>query len=293
MKSMTGFGRQDFQDSETEISVEIKTVNHRFCDFFIKLPRTLNPLEEKVRRTINQYIARGRIEVYIRYNETGIGSRKIILNNELAKEYVNVLHEIQRMDPIIDQTIDVGLIARFPDVIIVEEETKDMENIWSKLCPVLESALKQVDEGRTVEGSHLKKDIVERCSTIEAKTAVIAEKAPDMVRTHQDNLRRKIAEYTQSAEIDEQRLLTEVAVLSDKLAIDEELTRLASHTQRMRELVAIENEPVGRKLDFIVQEMNREINTIGSKSTDLAIANQVVDIKSEIEKIREQVQNIE
>lgn len=293
MKSMTGFGRQDFQDSETEISVEIKTVNHRFCDFFIKLPRTLNPLEEKVRRTINQYIARGRIEVYIRYNETGIGSRKIILNNELAKEYVNVLHEIQRMDPIIDQTIDVGLIARFPDVIIVEEETKDMENIWSKLCPVLESALKQVDEGRTVEGSHLKKDIVERCSTIEAKTAVIAEKAPDMVRTHQDNLRRKIAEYTQSAEIDEQRLLTEVAVLSDKLAIDEELTRLASHTQRMRELVAIENEPVGRKLDFIVQEMNREINTIGSKSTDLTIANQVVDIKSEIEKIREQVQNIE
>ncbi|MDP2843797.1 MAG: YicC/YloC family endoribonuclease [Acetobacterium sp.] len=292
MKSMTGFGRKDYRDEEIDCSIEIKTINHRFRDFFVKIPKTLNPIEEKIRNTVSQSIARGRIEIFIKYTELGIKNRRIVFNRDLAKNYISVLNEIRRLDSMIGDDLSLSLISKFPDVIIIEEDIDDYENIWLKIEPVLLTALAEVNASRDREGSALKADVVNRCSTIQNYVKQISDKSPEMLERYRSELREKISSYVDSVEIDEKRLLTEVAVMTDKLNIDEELTRLQSHLDRL-EGITEETEPIGRKLDFLIQEVNREINTIGSKASDLAIANCVVDVKSEIEKIREQIQNIE
>lgn len=292
MKSMTGFGRKDYRDEEIDCSIEIKTINHRFRDFFVKIPKTLNPIEEKIRNTVSQSIARGRIEIFIKYTELGIKNRRIVFNRDLAKNYISVLNEIRRLDSMIGDDLSLSLISKFPDVIIIEEDIDDYENIWLKIKPVLLTALAEVNASRDREGSALKADVVNRCSTIQNYVQQISDKSPEMLERYRSELREKISSYVDSVEIDEKRLLTEVAVMTDKLNIDEELTRLQSHLDRL-EGITEETEPIGRKLDFLIQEVNREINTIGSKASDLAIANCVVDVKSEIEKIREQIQNIE
>ncbi|WP_296558164.1 YicC/YloC family endoribonuclease [uncultured Acetobacterium sp.] len=292
MKSMTGFGRKDYRDEEIDCSIEIKTINHRFRDFFVKIPKTLNPIEEKIRNTVSQSIARGRIEIFIKYTELGIKNRRIVFNRDLAKNYISVLNEIRRLDSMIGDDLSLSLISKFPDVIIIEEDIDDYENIWLKIEPVLLTALAEVNASRDREGSALKADVVNRCSTIQNYVQQISDKSPEMLERYRSELREKISSYVDSVEIDEKRLLTEVAVMTDKLNIDEELTRLQSHLDRL-EGITEETEPIGRKLDFLIQEVNREINTIGSKASDLAIANCVVDVKSEIEKIREQIQNIE
>lgn len=292
MKSMTGFGRKDFRDEEVDCSIEIKTINHRFRDFFIKIPKTFNPIEEKIRNTISQYVARGRIEVFIKYNELGTKNKRIVFNRELAVNYITVLNEIRRLDSMIGDDLSLSLISKFPDVMMIEEDYDDYESIWVKIEPILLKTLEEVDASREREGSALQKDIVNRCQTIRTDITVIKLKSPDMLDRYKEDLREKISSYVESVEIDEKRLLTEVALMTDKLNIDEELTRLQSHLDRLEEII-VETEPVGRKLDFLIQEINREINTIGSKANDLAIANIVVDVKSEIEKIREQIQNIE
>jgi len=292
MKSMTGFGRKDYRDEEIDCSIEIKTINHRFRDFFVKIPKTLNPIEEKIRNTVSQSIARGRIEIFIKYSELGTKNRHIVFNRDLAKNYISVLNEIRRLDSMIGDDLSLSLISKFPDVIMIEEDIDDYESIWLKIQPVLVKTLEEVDASREREGSALKKDVVNRCRTVRDLVKKIKEKSPDMLERYRDELREKISSYVESVEIDEKRLLTEVALMTDKLNIDEELTRLQSHLDRLEGMVA-ETEPVGRKLDFLIQEVNREINTIGSKASDLAIANIVVDVKSEIEKIREQIQNIE
>ena len=293
MKSMTGFGRKDFRDETMELSIEIKTVNHRFRDFAMKLPRPLSALEENFRKTISQTIGRGRIEIFVKYAELGIQNRRVVLDKALAQDYIRVLNEVKLLDPLIKDDIDLGLIAKFPDVVTVAEEGGDTEALWQKIKPVLEDVLAQIEESRSREGEALKADVAGRCDFIESSVAAIAAQSPAMLKKYQQELRQKIQELTESPEIDEKRLLTEVAVMADKLAVDEELTRLRSHTERMRGILEETAEPVGRKLDFLVQEMNREINTIGSKACDIKIANIVVDVKSEIEKIREQIQNIE
>jgi uncharacterized protein (TIGR00255 family) len=292
MKSMTGFGRKDYRDEEVDCSIEIKTINHRFRDFFVKIPKTLNPIEEKIRNTVSQSIARGRIEIFIKYSELGTKNRHIVFNRDLAKNYISVLNEIRRLDSMIGDDLSLSLISKFPDVIMIEEDIDDYESIWLKIQPVLVKTLEEVDASREREGSALKNDVVNRCRTVRDLVKKIKEKSPDMLERYRDELREKISSYVESVEIDEKRLLTEVALMTDKLNIDEELTRLQSHLDRLEGMVA-ETEPVGRKLDFLIQEVNREINTIGSKASDLAIANIVVDVKSEIEKIREQIQNIE
>lgn len=292
MKSMTGFGRKDYRDEEIDCSIEIKTINHRFRDFFVKIPKTLNPIEEKIRNTVSQSIARGRIEIFIKYTELGIKNRRIVFNRDLAKNYISVLNEIRRLDSMIGDDLSLSLISKFPDVIIIEEDIDGYENIWLKIEPVLLTALAEVNASRDREGSALKADVVNRCSTIQNYVQQISDKSPEMLERYRSELREKISSYVDSVEIDEKRLLTEVAVMTDKLNIDEELTRLQSHLDRL-EGITEETEPIGRKLDFLIQEVNREINTIGSKASDLAIANCVVDVKSEIEKIREQIQNIE
>jgi uncharacterized protein (TIGR00255 family) len=292
MKSMTGFGRKDYRDEDIDCSIEIKTINHRFRDFFVKIPKTLNPIEEKIRNTVSQSIARGRIEIFIKYSELGTKNRHIVFNRDLAKNYISVLNEIRRLDSMIGDDLSLSLISKFPDVIMIEEDIDDYEGIWLKIQPVLIKALEEVDASREREGNALKNDVVNRCCVVRSHVKMIKEKSPDMLARYRDELREKISSYVESVEIDEKRLLTEVALMTDKLNIDEELTRLQSHLDRLEGMVA-ETEPVGRKLDFLIQEVNREINTIGSKASDLAIANIVVDVKSEIEKIREQIQNIE
>ncbi|MEA4804739.1 YicC family protein [Acetobacterium wieringae] len=292
MKSMTGFGRKDYRDEEVDCSIEIKTINHRFRDFFIKIPKTLNPIEEKIRNTVSQSIARGRVEIFIKYSELGTKNRRIVFNRDLAQNYISVLNEIRRLDSMIGDDLSLSLISKFPDVIMVEEDIDDYESIWSKIKPVLEKTLEEVEDSRKREGNALKLDVVNRCCIVRNYVENIREKSPDMLERYKNELREKISSYVESVEIDEKRLLTEVALMTDKLNIDEELTRLQSHLDRLEGMVE-ETEPVGRKLDFLIQEVNREINTIGSKASDLAIANIVVDVKSEIEKIREQIQNIE
>lgn len=293
MKSMTGFGRVDFRDETADISVEIKTVNHRFKDFFIKIPRMLNPVEDRIRRTIGETIARGRIEVFIKYSALGEGAKKVVYNKALAQNYLDVLNALKQLDSMISDELDVGLVARFPDVVTVEEVPEDSDNLWEKLAPVLTEALAQVDESRRREGANLKEDIRRHLDAIKTLVDAIRLQAPAMLTAHTEELRKKVEEYTASVGMEESRILTEVAVMADKLAIDEELTRLDSHTARMTAILDKEEGPVGRKLDFLVQEMNREINTIGSKAADITISEKVVDVKSEIEKIREQIQNIE
>lgn len=292
MKSMTGFGRKDYRDEEIDCSIEIKTINHRFRDFFVKIPKTLNPIEEKIRNTVSQSVARGRIEIFIKYTELGTKNRRIVFNRDLAKNYISVLNEIRRLDSMIGDDLSLSLISKFPDVIMIEEDIEDYESIWLKIQPVLEKTLDEVAASREREGNALKNDVVNRCRVVRDQVKKIKEKSPDMLACYRDELREKISSYVESVEIDEKRLLTEVALMTDKLNIDEELTRLQSHLDRLEGMVE-ETEPVGRKLDFLIQEVNREINTIGSKASDLAIANIVVDVKSEIEKIREQIQNIE
>ena len=237
MKSMTGFGRKDYRDEEIDCSIEIKTINHRFRDFFVKIPKTLNPIEEKIRNTVSQSVARGRIEIFIKYTELGTKNRRIVFNRDLAKNYISVLNEIRRLDSMIGDDLSLSLISKFPDVIMIEEDIDDYESIWLKIQPVLEKTLDEVAASREREGNALKNDIVNRCRVIGNQVKKIKEKSPDMLARYRDELREKISSYVESVEIDEKRLLTEVALMTDKLNIDEELTRLQSHLDRLEGMV--------------------------------------------------------
>lgn len=293
MKSMTGFGRSDYRDDDVDISVEIKTVNHRYIDYFIKMPRALNPIEDRIRKTVSETLSRGHVELYIKYEELTAENKKINLNRDLAADYIRILNEIRDMDPLISDVVGVDVIARFPDVVEVEETAGDDDARWKKLEPVLQEALNQVADSRGRDGDAMQADIAGRCDTIQNLVSKIEELAPKMLETYRTELKEKVEQYLADAGADERLMLTEVAVMADRLDISEELTRITSHTKRLRKMIEITEEPIGRKMDFLVQEMNREINTIGSKSNNVEIGNLVVDVKSEIEKIREQIQNIE
>lgn len=292
MKSMTGFGRATYRDDKAEIFIEIKTVNHRYRDFFLKIPRILNPVEDRIKAVISEKITRGRIELFIKYNELNAEHKQLVYNEALAKEYMSVLKRMKKLDITIDDSIDLSLVSKFPDIITVEDAYEDYDAVYKRLEPLLTDAVNQVIDSRQREGDALKADILKRTGIIKASVAAIEAKSPDMIRDYEAGLREKITHLTETVEIDEQRLLTEVAIMADKLTIDEEITRLNCHMDRLAEMCN-DDEAVGRKLDFLVQELNREINTIGSKATDIEISNRVVDIKGDVEKIREQVQNIE
>lgn len=293
MRSMTGFGRADFRDQRAEISIEIRTVNHRYKDFFIKMPRMLNAIEDRVRDCIGKTLGRGRIEVFIKYHHLGESNIELVYNRELAKAYIDVLSEIMESDSRIQPHFNVELVARYPDIVSTREEPADLESIWQILEPTLIQCVAEVDKSRGSEGEKLKKSMLNHCDSIEDMTHRIAERAPEMVEAYGKELREKISELTETNTFDEHRIMMEVAIMADRLGIDEELTRLQVHLTRFREIIKNQEGPVGRQLDFLVQEMNREINTIGSKSNCIHISEHVVNIKSEIEKIREQVQNIE
>ena len=291
IKSMTGFGRGECQEAGKEFLVEIKTVNHRYTDIFIKMPRQIGFLEDKVRDLVGKAVSRGKIDVYITYNNFGDDSKCVMFDETLAKTYIAAVEALRDKFGLKDD-ITVSLISRYPDVLKVEQAEEDEEKIWSLLKTAVENAIKSLVAMREIEGEGLKNDLLARAAYIDTVLKEIQLRAPDVVKEYKQKLEIRIKDLLEQQTIDENRLAMEVAIFSDRCSIDEEIVRLGSHFNQMRDALKIE-QSVGRKLDFLIQEMNREINTIGSKSNDAEIARQVIEAKSELSKLREQAQNIE
>lgn len=291
IKSMTGFGRAQAESDGYAITVEIKTVNHRYSDIFIRMPRHLTFMEERVRNEVLKKVSRGKIDVYITLEETKDAPKNVVCDLELIKAYMEAFNLLKSQYGIKDDA-GLSLFARIPDIFIVKKQETDEERLWSLLKPVLDDALNCVVLMREKEGKELKSDFIQKCSYIEHMIEEIAKRAPCVVDDYKNRLEARIKELVQLQNIDEYRIATEVAIFADRCSIDEEIVRLKSHIEQVRHTLDM-CQPVGRKLDFLIQEMNREINTIGSKANDIFITRIVVDLKSEIEKLREQVQNIE
>lgn len=290
-RSMTGFGRGNVSDDTGDFTVEIKTVNHRYCDINIKMPKSLICLEDRIRKVIQEKIHRGKVDVFINKNDLEKKSVKVVLNEELVDNYIECLKNIQNRYNI-QEKISLDLIAKFPDAITVQEEEEDVEKVWNNICEPLTEAINMLVSMREKEGIKLKQNILTKCDTIKELVDKIEEKSPLVVIDYRDRLKKRLEELLDNCDIDENRISMEVTLFADKACIDEELVRMNSHITQLRDTLQLD-EPIGRKLDFIVQEMNRETNTIASKANNLDITNYALTIKNEIEKIREQIQNIE
>jgi TIGR00255 family protein len=291
IKSMTGFGRGNIDQDGRSFTVEIKSVNHRYCDLNIKMPKSLLSLEDRVRKTIQEKVSRGKVDVFITQNNYEKQGTKVVLDEKLADSYVECLNKIKaRYD--IKENISLSLISRFPDVVNLKQEEEDVESLWQILSLPLKDAVNLLVDMRTKEGLKLEKNILSKCDYIKSLLDKIEEKSPLIVKEYKEKLTERLRELLGECQVDESRIAIEVALFADKSSIDEEVVRLNSHLVQLRETFHL-NESVGRKLDFIVQEMNREVNTIGSKANNLEVTNSVLNIKNEIEKIREQIQNIE
>ena len=274
-----------------EITAEIKAVNHRYFEFSSRVPRQFGFLDEKIKQYVKDRISRGKTEVYISINMLDSDAVAVEVNRPLAKAYVDALREMKN-EYSLEGEIKAIDIARFSDVLTVRKEEQDEEAIFEAVKSVLSKAVDAFIEMRLTEGKKMRDDIVSRCDTILQYVAQIEEKSGESVKAYRERLEEKMRELLGDVHIDEQRLLTETAIFADKVAVDEETVRLKSHIEQLKSMVN-SDEPVGRKIDFLVQEMNREANTTGSKCSDIEITKIVVEIKSEIEKIREQIQNIE
>lgn len=291
VKSMTGFGREHIVANGREMIVEIRSVNHRYYEFTARTPRSYGYLDEKLKAFLKNGISRGKVEVSVTiYNQEGTDAQ-IELNESVASGYLGALrNSAEKLG--LEDDLTLSSIMRLPDVFTVVKKTDDEEVIWNEVKAVAQVALDRFVEMRIVEGRKMYDDISSHLDFIEETVGKIEKQSPSVSENYRDRLYSKIKEVLADKNIDEQRILTEVAIFSEKVAIDEETVRLRSHISQFRDLINSE-EPVGRKLDFLVQELNREVNTIGSKAQDLSITKMVVDLKSEIEKIREQIQNIE
>jgi len=289
---MTSFGRaQSEEGKDSCFSIEMKSVNHRYLDINIRMPRMMLALEEKIRNIISKKLNRGKVDVFINYKNYRNDIGKANLNMELAKNYYECLKQIQKELNVIDD-ISATKIARFPDVINIEEHEENLENIFNEISPLIDSALNLMEGMRSKEGEKLKEDILSKLKIIAIYVEEIEKVADSIPKNYKKKLEERLSELLSAVDIDESRIALEVAILSDKAAVDEEITRLRSHLSQMKSTLELD-EPIGRKLDFIIQEMNREANTIASKSTDVDMTNKVIEVKNTIEKIREQVQNIE
>ncbi len=290
LRSMTGFGYCEYTENEITFTVEIKTVNHRYTDIFLRMPKQLSVYEEKVRSLINSRIQRGKIDIYINYDNKSPQVQEVLLDEKLAKAYFDVLKKLTEELDLRDD-ISATSLARFPDILKVEKQEND-ESTGVILEKAVNLAIDELIKMRTREGEKLKDSFMCNLSTIEAYTEKIRGKAPLVVKEYKEKLENRLSELIDLSRLDPARIAAEVALFADKCSIDEELMRLNSHVMQMRDM--IENgSPVGKKADFLIQEMNREINTIGSKASDLEITRNVVELKSEVEKLREQIQNIE
>lgn len=291
LRSMTGFGRGNIEEGSKNFVIEIKSVNHRYLDLSIKMPRNLLPLEEKIRKAVSQKLSRGKVDVFVIQKSFASSNIKTNFNYALGDSYIRCLKEIKERYEVRDD-ISVSLIARFPEVIVLDQEEEDLDEVWNTLCIPLNDALNLLMDMREKEGYKLKQDILTRCNYIKELVNKISKRAPYIVQEYKEKLEKRIKELTDNIVIDDSKIAVEVAIYADKSNIDEEIVRLKSHLNQMKETLELD-EPMGRKLDFIVQEMNRETNTIASKANDLELVNIVLNIKNEIEKIREQVQNVE
>lgn len=291
VKSMTGFGRGEYQENGKKVNIEIKTVNHRYTDIFVKFPRMLAFLEDKVRDIISKNISRGKIDVFMTYEEFGEDSKTVVIDEALAGAYLKALNTLGSKFDLRDD-ITVSMLSRFPDILRVEKVEEDEGELLRIVSAAVQTALDSLLKMRIVEGAALKTSLLEKLDNVSKVVSQIEERAPAVVIEYKERLTNRLKELLEQKVVDENRIATEVAIFADRCSIDEELVRLKSHLLQFKDTLDLEI-PVGRKLDFIVQEMNREINTIGSKANDVSITRCVVEVKSEIEKIREQVQNIE
>jgi len=288
---MTGFGRCEIAQVDRKITVEMKAVNHRYCDISIKMPKKLGFFEAGIRNVLKQYIGRGKIDIYITYEDYTENNVCVKYNADLAREYYNSLEKMSKEFGI-DNDIRVSTLSRYPEVFSLEEQTIDEKELWALVEEAVRTAAGRFVETRIAEGEHLKQDIISKLDGMLRLVDFIETRSPEVVNEYRNKLYAKVAELLADTKVEESILVTEVTVFADKICVDEETVRLRSHIINMKETLE-DSENVGRKLDFIAQEMNREANTILSKANDLEVTNKAIDLKTEIEKVREQIQNIE
>lgn len=288
---MTGFGRSEIVNVERKLVVEMKAVNHRYCEISIKMPKKLSFFEAGIRNLLKQYIGRGKVDVFILYEDYTENTECVKYNKDIAAEYLNCLKQMSE-DFGLENDIKATSLSRYPDVFTLEEQTIDEEKLWSILEDGIKKAAEQFVESRIAEGERLKTDLCEKLDGMLTKVSFIEERSPEIVREYREKLKDKVSELLGDTKVDESILATEITIFADKICVDEETVRLRSHIANMKETLEL-SESVGRKLDFIAQEMNREANTILSKANDMEVSNCAIDLKTEIEKVREQIQNIE
>ncbi len=294
VNSMTGFGRSEITEGDNKITVELKSVNNRYLDLNIKMPKKFNAFEADIRSELKKYMKRGKVDVFISYDNFAQTDSKVKYNKEIAKEYLTYLRQMA-VDFGLDDDVRISSLSKYPEVLTMEDVEIDEDEIWNILNKAINEAAQQFADARTTEGEFLKKDLFEKLDEMKESVDFITERSPIIIDEYKAKLREKVYDLLEDKQVDENRLVMEVTLFADKICVDEELVRLNSHIKQTREILekGDDKEGIGRKLDFMAQEMNREANTILSKSTDLEISNRGIILKTDIEKVREQIQNIE
>ena len=291
IKSMTGFGRCELSEGERKVSVEIKTVNHRYLDVAMKMPKKLNFFDSAIRMVLKEYLQRGKVDVFVTYEDLSESNVSLVYNQKVAEQYVKYFRQMEEQFGL-ENDMKVSVLARCPEVLVMEEQQEDEEEIWQLLEKAVRGACEKVVETRVREGEALRCDLLAKLDEMLRMTAFIEERSPQIMAEYRQKLEAKVQDLLTDAQTDESRIAMEVTLFADKICVDEEIVRLRSHVEATK--AALESGgSVGRKLDFIAQEMNREANTTLSKANDLEISNCAIDLKTEIEKVREQIQNIE
>lgn len=292
IKSMTGFGRCEVQDESRKFTVEMKSVNHRYLDANIRMPKKLNFFETAIRSLLKQSVQRGKVDIFITYEDLSEQQVSLKYNEVLAAEYLSYFEKMQEKFSL-ENDIRVSTLSRYPEVLTMEEQAVDEEELWKGLKKALDGAIRQFVETRTSEGEHLREDLIEKLDNMLKLVGCIEERSPRIIAEYRDKLETKVKELLADTQIEDSRIAAEVVIFADKICTDEEVVRLKSHIVHMKDTLVSDDSGIGRKLDFIAQEMNREANTILSKANDLEISNIGIELKTEIEKVREQIQNIE
>lgn len=292
IRSMTGFGHGEVSnDKNQKVTVEMKSVNHRYCDISLKLPKKLAMFEANIRNIMKEYASRGKIDIYVSYEDLSETAVSLHYNQAMAEEYMQVFKKMQE-DFNIETKITAEALAKYPEVVTIEEVQQDEEVWWELLEAALRQAAEKFVETRTIEGANLKRDLLGKLDQMAADVAFIEERSPQIIAEYRSKLEEKVKEFLEDSTIEENRIAAEVTLYADKIAVDEEIVRLQSHISSMTDVLE-SDESIGRKLDFMAQEMNREANTILSKSSDVDLANHAIELKTNVEKVREQIQNIE
>ncbi|MGN0335065.1 MAG: YicC/YloC family endoribonuclease [Lachnospiraceae bacterium] len=291
VKSMTGFGRCEVSEGTRKMTVEMKSVNHRYLDLNVKMPKKLNFFESAIRNLLKEYIQRGKVDLFVTYEDSAENNFSLIYNKGLAGEYLKYLREMaDEFD--IEDDIRVSVLSRYPEVLSMEEHQADEEELWSLLEKALRGACSQLTAAREKEGENLKKDLIAKLDEMLVCVDYISVRSPEIIGEYRQKLEDRVKELLADVHIEESRIAAEVTIFADRICVDEEIVRLRSHIEHTRSTLEAGG-AIGRKLDFIAQEMNREANTILSKANDLQVSNRAIDLKTEVEKVREQIQNIE